>query len=482
MRLRMIFRIMGALIFFLGLTMVFPLFFSLYYRDGDLWALILSAAITTGTGAFLFLIFRGTTEEIFHREGFAIVALGWASVAFFGSLPYMLAGVLPSFVEAYFEATSGFTTTGATVLAAIEEVPRGILFWRSLTHWLGGMGIIVLSIAILPFLGVGGMQLFRAEVPGGRVADKLKPRIAETAKILWQVYMLISAAETLLLMTGGMSLFEALCHTFGTMATGGFSTRNVSIGSYNKAYFDGIIVVFMILAGTNFSLHYQALTGNFRAFYRNSELRFYWATLAGAMLLVTLILRVQVYETLLTAFRYASFQVTSIMTTTGYTTADFEKWPSFVQYTLVVLMFIGGSAGSTGGGMKCMRILLLLKQGRRELSRLIHPHGVIPVRLGGKVVSDGVIQSVWGFFFLFILVFILASVGMSLLGLDIITAFVSVAATINNIGPGLGAVGPMDNYTSIPLIGKWILIFCMLIGRLELYTIIVLLVPEFWKR
>jgi len=481
MRLGMIFRIMGALIFFLGLTMIFPILFSLYYRDGDFWALVVSAAITAGAGAFLFLISRGTNQEIFHREGFAIVALGWASAALFGSLPYLLAGVLPSFVEAYFEATSGFTTTGATVLAAIEGVPRGILFWRSLTHWLGGMGIIVLSIAILPFLGVGGMQLFKAEVPGP-VADKLKPRIAETAKILWKVYILISGAETLLLMAGGMSLFEALCHTFGTMATGGFSTRNVSIGSYDKAYFDGVIVIFMILAGTNFSLHYQALTGDFRTFYRNSEVRFYWATLAGATLLVTLILRVQMYDTLATAFRFASFQVTSIMTTTGYTTADFEKWPSFVQYTLVVLMFIGGSAGSTGGGMKCIRILLLLKQGRRELSRLIHPHGVIPVRLGGQVVSDGVIQSVWGFFFLFILVFVLASAAMSLLGLDIITAFVSVAATINNIGPGLGAVGPMDNYTSIPVIGKWILTFCMLVGRLELYTIIILLVPEFWRR
>ena len=481
MRLGMIFRITGALIFFLGLTMIFPLLFSLYYRDGDLWALGVSAAITAGSGALLFLIFRGANHEISHREGFAIVALGWASAAFFGSLPYMFAGVLPTFVEAYFEATSGFTTTGATVLAAIEGAPRGILFWRSLTHWLGGMGIIVLSIAILPFLGVGGMQLFKAEVPGP-VADKLKPRIAETAKILWKVYILISGAETLLLMAGGMSLYEALCHTFGTMATGGFSTRNISIGSYDRAYFDGVIVVFMILAGTNFSLHYRALTGDFRTFYRNSEVRFYWITLGGAMVFVTLILWVQTYDTLATAFRYASFQVTSIMTTTGYTTADFEKWPSFVQYSLVVLMFIGGSAGSTGGGMKCMRILLLLKQGRRELSRLIHPHGVIPVRLGGQVVSEGVIQSVWGFFFLFILVFVFASVAMSLLGLDIITAFVSVAATINNIGPGLGAVGPMDNYTSIPLIGKWILIFCMLIGRLELYTIIVLMVPEFWRR
>lgn len=481
MRFGLILRILGALIFFLGLTMIFPLLFSLYYRDGDSWALILSAAITTGMGAFLFLIFQGATQDISHREGFVIVTLGWASAAFFGSLPYMLAGVLPNFVEAYFEATSGFTTTGATVLGAIEDAPRGILFWRSLTHWLGGMGIIVLSIAILPFLGVGGMQLFKAEVPGP-VADKLKPRIAETAKILWKVYILISGTEALLLMAGGMNLFEALCHTFGTMATGGFSTRNISIGSYDRAYFDGLITVFMILAGTNFALHYQALRGNLRTFYRNSEVRFYWATLGGAMLLVTLILRVQIYDTLAAAFRYASFQVTSIMTTTGYTTADFEKWPSFVQYTLVLLMFIGGSSGSTGGGLKCVRILLLLKQGRRELSRLIHPHGVIPVRLGGKVVSEEVIQSIWGFFFLFMLVFVLASVTMSLLGLDIVTAFVSVAATINNIGPGLGAVGPMDNYISIPLIGKWILIFCMLVGRLELYTVIILLVPEFWKR
>ncbi len=481
MRFGVILRILGALILFLGLTMILPLLFSLYYRDGDLWAFVLSAAISTGAGASLFIGFRRRMEEITHREGFAIVTLGWVSAALFGCLPYLFAGVFQSFVEAYFEAMSGFTTTGATVLAAMEGVPRGVLFWRSLTHWLGGMGIIVLSIAILPLLGVGGMQLFRAEVPGP-VADKLRPRIAETAKILWQVYMLISGVETILLMFGGMSLFEALCHTFGTMATGGFSTKNMSIGSYDKVYFDGVITIFMILAGTNFALHYQGLVGDLRAFHRNSEFRFYWMTLAGAMILVTLILRFETYETLGKAFRYASFQVTSIMTTTGYTTADFEKWPSFTQYVLVLLMFVGGSAGSTGGGMKCMRILLLLRQGHRELFRLIHPHGVIPIRLGGKTVSQEVMQSVWGFFFLFILIFVLASVSMALLGLDIISAFVSVAATINNIGPGLGVVGPMDNYRSIPFLGKWILIFCMLVGRLELYTVIVLLVPEFWKR
>jgi trk system potassium uptake protein TrkH len=481
MRFGLIFRILGALIFFLGLTMVFPILFSLYYRDGDLYAFLISAAITTLTGACLFLSFRRVVREISHREGFAIVTFGWASAAFFGALPYMFAGVLPSFVEAYFESMSGFTTTGATVLAAMEGVPRGILFWRSLTHWFGGMGIIVLSIAILPLLGVGGMQLFRAEVPGP-VADKLKPRIAETAKILWQVYTVISGAEVIFLMAGGMSFFEALCHTFGTMATGGFSTRNISIGAYNSAYFDGVITVFMVLAGTNFALHYQALTGNLRSFQRNSEARFYWLTLGISMALVTIMLRLHTYGTLGTAFRYASFQVTSIMTTTGYTTADFEMWPSFVQYLLVLLMFVGGSAGSTGGGMKCMRILLLLKQGYGELVRLIHPHGVIPVRLGGKVVSEDVIRSVWGFFFLFILIFVLASVVMALMGLDIVTAFASVAATINNIGPGLGLVGPMDNYRTIPYLGKWILIFCMLVGRLELYTVIILLVPEFWKK
>jgi trk system potassium uptake protein TrkH len=481
MRSSVILRTLGALVFFLGLTMIVPILFSLYYGDGDLDALILSSAVTTATGALLFLSFRRGVHEITHREGFAIVAFGWISAAFFGSLPYLFGGVFPSLVEAYFESMSGFTTTGATVLPAMEGVPRGILFWRSLTHWLGGMGIIVLSIAILPLLGVGGMQLFRAEVPGP-VADKLRPRIAETAKILWQVYMLISAAETILLMAGGMSLFEALCHTFGTMATGGFSTRSVSIGAYNKAYYDGVITIFMILAGTNFALHYQALTGNWRSLVRNSEVRFYWILLGGSMALVTLVLRFETYDTLKMAFRYASFQVTSIMTTTGYTTADFERWPSFVQYLLVLLMFIGGSAGSTGGGMKCMRILLLLKQGYRELIRLVHPHAIIPVRLGRRVVSGEIMNSVWGFFFLFILIFVLASVAMALLGLDIVSAFVSVAATINNIGPGLGVVGPMDNYRSIPYLGKWILIFCMLVGRLELYTVIVLLVPEFWKK
>jgi trk system potassium uptake protein TrkH len=481
MRLGVICRTLGALTFFLGLTMIVPILFSLYYRDGDLHALIQSSLITTTTGGLLFLFFRKVVREISHKEGFVIVALGWVSAAFFGSLPYLLSGVFPNLAEAYFESMSGFTTTGATVLPAMEAAPRGILFWRSLTHWLGGMGIIVLSIAILPLLGVGGMQLFRAEVPGP-VADKLRPRIAETAKILWQVYMLISAVETILLMAGGMTLFEALCHTFGTMATGGFSTRSVSIGAYNSAYYDGVITIFMILAGTNFALHYQTLTGDWRSLVRNSEVRFYWILLGGSMALVTLVLRLETYDTLKMAFRYATFQVTSIMTTTGYTTADFERWPSFVQYLLVLLMFIGGSAGSTGGGMKCMRILLLLKQGYRELIRLVHPHGIIPVRLGSRAVSGEIMNAVWGFFFLFMLIFVLASVAMALLGLDIISAFVSVAATMNNIGPGLGVVGPMDNYRSIPYLGKWILIFCMLVGRLELYTVIVLLVPEFWKR
>jgi trk system potassium uptake protein TrkH len=266
------------------------------------------------------------------------------------------------------------------------------------------------------------------------------------------------------------------------MATGGFSTRTISIGAYDSVYFDGVITVFMILAGTNFALHYQALTGDLGNFHRNSEVRFYWVTLGFSMILVTAILWLQTYDTLASAFRYASFQVTSIMTTTGYTTADFENWPSFAQYILVLLMFVGGSAGSTGGGMKCLRILLLLKQGYAELIRLIHPHGVIPVRLAGKPVPGDVIHAVWGFFFLFILVFVLASVCMALLGLDVITAFASVAATINNIGPGLGAVGPTDNYRSIPNGGKWVLTFCMLIGRLELYTVIILLVPEFWKK
>ena len=482
MRLPYTLHLVGILTFFLGLTMVFPLLFGLYYQDESIVPLLKSMAVTLASGLVLYLVFRGARGEIMsHREGMGVVAIGWTAAGFFGALPYYWGGVFNTFADAFFESVSGFTTTGASVLMNIEVVPRGFLFWRSLTHWLGGMGIIVLSLAILPLLGVGGMQLYRAEVPGP-VPDKLKPRIRDTAMVLWKVYLLFSAAETLLLMLGGMDLFEALCHTFGTMATGGFSTQSASIGSYHSPYIDTVVILFMLFAGINFSLHYQFLKGDLRVFWRNPEFRFFIGAVVIFVLTVSFNVYHTVYETCSEALRFGAFQVISIITTTGYTTADFEKWPSLSQNILLFCMFLGASAGSTGGGMKCLRIMLLLKHSYKQLFCLIHPHAVTQVKLGGRPVSNEVLHSIWGYFMLYLGLFILCSFLLAAMRVDVVTSFAAVAATIGNIGPGLGMVGPTDNYVHIPVLGKWLLILCMLLGRLEIYTVLVLFVPEFWRK
>ncbi|SHE59362.1 trk system potassium uptake protein TrkH [Desulfacinum infernum DSM 9756] len=482
MRWRYVFRVTGVLIWCVGATLVLPVAFSVAHGAGDLAALLESMAVSLGLGALLVLPFRSEPPGVLgHREGMAIVSLGWIGAALVGALPFYFAGTFDTFADAFFESMSGFTTTGASVLTDIEAVPHGILMWRSLTHWLGGMGIIVLSLAILPFLGVGGMQLYKAEVPSP-VPDKLRPRIRDTAAALWKVYLLFTLLETLLLMAGGMSLFEALCHTFGTLATGGFSTKNASIGHYSSAYVDGVIILFMLMAGINFSLHYQLLVGRPKALWRDPELRFFVGLVAVFVLVCTVDIYGAVYDSLSKAFRYASFQVVSIITTTGYATADYEKWPALSQAILLFCMFLGASAGSTGGGMKCLRIMLLMKHGYRELMRLIHPHAVSQLKMGGKSVPVEVIHSVWGFFILYLGLFILSSFLVAAMGVDVVTAFASVAATIGNIGPGLGEVGPADNYAAMPYMAKWLLSLCMLLGRLEIYTVIVLLVPEFWRR
>jgi trk system potassium uptake protein TrkH len=483
MRLRYTLHVVGLLVFVLGLSMVLPLLFALYYKDQSVVPLMESMGVTLTSGAILYFLFRKTSQGEFmgHREGMAVVALGWAAIGFFGALPFYFGGVFGCFTDALFESVSGFTTTGASVLADIEAVPRGFLFWRSLTHWLGGMGIIVLSLAILPLLGIGGMQMYKAEVPGP-VPDKLRPRIRETAMILWKVYVLFSAAETLLLILGGMDLFDALCHTFGTMATGGFSTQNASIAAFADPYIDTVIIVFMLLSGINFALHYQLLTGNTLAFWRDPECRFFIGITAIFVLTVTVSIFGTVYNSLADAIQYGAFQVISIITTTGYVTADYETWPSLSQNILLFCMFLGASAGSTGGGMKCLRIMLLLKHSYQQLFSLVHPRAVTQIKLGGRPVPDEVLHSIWGYFFLYLGLFVLSSFLLAAMGVDVVTSFSAVAATIGNIGPGLGLVGPADNYVQIPMLGKWLLVLCMLLGRLEIYTIIILFVPEFWRK
>jgi len=482
MRWRFILNIIGILTFFFGLTMIFPLIVGLYYRDSSVIPLIESMAITSLAGLILYLIFRKDRVEVINqREGMAIVAVGWTAVSLFGAIPFYLGDGYFTFTDAFFESVSGFTTTGASILTNIEAVSKGLLFWRSFIQWLGGMGIIVLSVAILPFLGVGGMQLYKAEVPSP-VPDKLKPRIRDTAKILWQVYALISLAQVILLMLGGMSLFDALCHTFTTMPTGGFSTRNASIAHYNSVYLDCVIILFMLLAGINFSLHYQMLRGKTLAFWQDSECRFFLGTVLVLVGLVSLDVFKTVYATIGDALRYGAFQVVSIVTTTGFATADYEQWPAMSQLILLLSMFIGASAGSTGGGMKCLRIMLCFKYCYKELFSLVHPRAVSLIKIGGKTVPDDVMRSVLGFMALYVGLFALSSVALAGTGVDFVTSFAAVAASLGNIGPGFGMVGPAENYAGIPALGKWLLAWCMLLGRLEIFTLIILVVPEFWRK
>lgn len=481
MKIRLVLYVVGFLQVCIGLTMALPAWCAWYYGESVLEAILWSMAISVIGGATLAALAR-SDDDIRVREGFAIVTFGWIAAAVFGSLPFMLSGSIPSFTDAFFETLSGFTTTGASILTDVEAQPLSLLLWRSQTQWLGGMGIIVLSIAILPFLGVGGMQLFKAEVPGP-TPDRLKPRISQTATLLWAVYLLLTAMEVLLLRLGGMSLFDSVNHAFTTMATGGFSTKNLSVGHYQSAYIHYVIALFMFLAGVNFSLHYRCLTGRGpAAYFRDREWRFYVGILAGATIVMFLVNWMHGAGAGEQNFRDSVFQVVSITTTTGYATADFDAWAPLNRMMLLALMFIGGCAGSTGGGMKMIRLLLLLKHGKTELKKLLHPRAVVVVKVNRIRVRPEVMLNVLGFFSLYIGLFLFFSFLMAGLGLDIITASSSVAATLGNIGPGLAGVGPMENFSAIPVVGKWLLSLCMLLGRLEIFTVIVLFMPEVWRK
>lgn len=479
---RFIVQVVGVLVFVLGLTMLLPLGWALWFADGSAAPISEAMATACCVGGSLRLAFRSRTQaHLSQREGMAIVALGWTAIGIFGALPFWYAGTFPTFADCFFEAVSGFTTTGASVMTDIEAIPKGLLFWRSLIQWIGGMGIIVFSIAILPFLGVGGMQLYKAEVPSP-VPDKLKPRIRETAKILWQVYALISVAQVVFLLFGGMSFYDALCHAFTTMPTGGFSTRNVSVAHYDSAYIDGVITFFMVLAGINFSLHFQFLKGDTLAFWRDAECRFFLFVMVLLCGLVSWDLLGGVYATIGEAIRFGGFQVVSIVTTTGYATADYELWPHASQMILFFCMFLGACAGSTGGGMKFVRVMICAKYCYKELFALVHPRAVTQVKIGGKTVSEDVVHSILGFMVLYVGLFAISSVLLAAMGCDVLTSISAVASAIGNIGPGFGIVGPAENYAAIPLAGKWLLAWCMLLGRLEIYTLIILFVPEFWRR
>lgn len=478
---KIIINVLSVLILFLAVSLIPPTVIAYFFAEDDINAFLVTIFLSIVIGLTGYLITRRTKEELRAKDGFLIVTFGWLLFSLLGALPFFLSGYIPSYTDAFFETMSGFTTTGATILKDIEILPHGILFWRSLTHWLGGMGIILLSLAILPLLGVGGMQLFKAEVPGP-TPDKLSPRIKHTAELLWGVYVLLTAFEVVLLMIGGMNWFDAICHSFGTLATGGFSTKNASIGYYNSAYVDYVVTFFMILAGINFSLHYRALRGKPKIYFKDPETLFFLGIIAVATLFITFSVWKQSSEDVELSFRQAIFQVSSIITTTGYGTADYEQWRSSTRTVLFILMFFGGCAGSTGGGLKIIRSLILIKFSINEIKKLIHPQAVLPVRIGNVVIQKEIIANVSGFYLFYLSIFVFGVLFMNILGLDFETSLGGVAATIGNIGPALGDLGPTDNYAFIPDIGKWFLSFLMLIGRLEIYTVLIIFTPTFWKK
>lgn len=481
MNIGLILNILGSAVIITAAFMIFPVVVSFIYDKVDLLPLVYSLLITLFVGCFLyFSTFKNKKEEIKNREAFLVVTITWVLIPLFGALPFLMCGMFDSFTDAYFEAMAGFTTTGASVLKDIESQPRGVLFWRSMIQWLGGMGIIVFALAILPMLGSGGMQLFKAEVPEISV-DKLRPRIIDTAKALWFIYVFLTLLNVSLLLLGGMDVYDSICHAFATLATGGFSTKNASIGHYESPFIHYITSLFMFLAGVNYTLYFSLFKGRISSVWKANELRFYIAFTLAATIMIAINIY-DLFNSVEESFRHALFQVTSIMTTTGYSSTDFGKWHAFAQIILVIAMLSGGMIGSTAGGIKQVRILLMLKQGYREIYQLIHPRAVLVLKLDEKFLSKEMLGSVWGFIFLFLLLCVVGTLALSAMGIDIITSATAVISATANVGPALGQAGPAENYAFLPAAGKWVLIFCMLAGRLELYTVLILFVPAYWRK
>lgn len=472
---RAVFNALGKILFLLAFTMLVPLLVALYYRE-PLLPFITSFFVTL-IASLLLMLNKGRADWQ-QKEALAIVALSWLAAAIFGAIPFLFENI--SFIDAVFETMSGFTSTGSSILTDIEIHSRGLLFWRSFTAWLGGMGIIVLFIAILPKLGVAGRQLFRAEAPGP-TEDKLRPRIRETAKILWKLYILISALEVVALMLAGLSLYDALNHTFTCMACAGFSTYNAGIEAFNSPLVEFIFTFFMFVAGANFALYYRAIhKRNIGLLSQDEEFRAYSYLLLGFTGLLTLMLYKDMEYSFFNSFRYAVFHITSIMTATGYASIDFNLWKDSAKVLVLAVMFIGGCAGSTGGGMKVVRFLLTLKYARRELFKFVHPRLVRPIRFNNKPVPDDILQAILSFAVLYIGVFVIGAILLTLLGVDLISSITASITTLGNIGPGFNIVGPMANFESIPPLGKVILINNMWVGRLEVYTVLVLFTSDFW--
>ena len=480
MNKRLLCHLVGNVVRVCGALMLLPILVSLILRSGDTMPLVLAMLITVAVGTALSLI-QPRRDTLRAREGFAIVAFSWILVSFLGGLPFYFSGYVPSLVDCFFETVSGFTTTGATILTDVEALPKGLLFWRSFTHWAGGMGVLVLSLALIPKMGARSIHLMRAESPGPST-DKLVPRVANNAKILYQLYLGLSLMMVVALLCCGLDLYDSLVHMFGAAGTGGFGTYGDSIAHFNSASVDVVVGVFMALFGVNFSVYYFLIHRNWKAALGNSELRCYWAILLGTSTVIALNIMPLYGGSFLTALRYSFFQASSIMTTTGYATADFDVWPQLSRVLLVLLMVIGASAGSTGGGIKVIRLQLLVKAMVRDIRRTVHPRSVNTVKLDGHTVDESILSGVQGFFFAYILVLLAAMAIVSLDGFSFETSFTAVLATLSNIGPGLGMVGPVGNYAAFSNLSKIVLSLCMLIGRLEVFPILMLFSPSAWKK
>lgn len=476
----MVLKNLGRLLICEAIAMVPALIVTIIYGENSIWSFLKTIEILLLIGMTSIFI-RPKNKEIYARDGFAIVAIGWIMVSFFGALPFYYSGSIPSLVDGFFETSSGFTTTGSSILKAVEGLPNGILFWRSFTHWVGGMGVLVLAAAILLSSGAGTYQMIKAESPGP-APGKLVPRVKETAKILYGIYIVFTFLEIILLRFGGMSWFDSMIHTFGSVGTGGFSNRNNSIGAYNNLYIEIIITIFTFLCGANFALYYQVFKGKISSIFKDEEFRIYCIIVITSIILIAFNIYGYFYKSVGQAVRYSSFQVVTIITTTGFSTTDFNAWPTFSKIILFFLMFIGGCAGSTGGGIKNVRLLLLIKSAKRDLLRIIHPRAVYSVKIGEKAINEQTLSEVQIFFFMYIILFCTAVLIVSIEGKDITTTLSAVAATMGNIGPGLEIVGPMGNFSSFTDISKLVLSFCMIAGRLEIYPILLLSSRRFWKK
>jgi len=487
LNIKTILNILAAMLAIIGLSMLLPMLVGFLYNEANLSAYLYSMVGCLSVSIPVWSFTR-RSRKLTIKDGFTLVTFAWIVVAIAGSLPFYLTGAIPNFTDAWFEAMSGVTTTGATIIGnvntlpnlenGIESLPKGILFWRSFLQWIGGMGIIVFTIAILPLLGVGGVQLFKAEVPGP-VADKIKPRVKETAKFLWMVYVGFTVLQMTLLRLAGMPIFDAICHAFTTMPTGGFSTQNASIAAYSSPLIQYIIIFFMFVAGINFTLHFKAITGNFNSLFKDYELKVYIAIIIIATSLIFLSLSASNSDWSHDSFMVSLFQSIAIMTGTGYTNADYEIWPYFCQLALFILMFFGAMGGSTSGGMKLTRIILLIKYAGTETKRMLHSRAIIPLRIGERSISDDIVRNTLGFFLIYLFIFVLTALVLTTFDLDLISAFGAAASAVGNIGPAFGEFGPTDNYALLNPTGKWMLSFCMLLGRLEIFTILVLFTRSF---